>query len=140
MTNSREKYYRGLFFICAGYDLFLGIIFIFFGRQAFTVLGIGNKMPLFGGYLSLIGAFLLVIDIAYWLIFRGNLYQNHDLILIGALYKLAYSLVSFIYFIMGNIPHLVFFQIFGVADLIMFILIAECLCFIRREKRLRVRI
>jgi hypothetical protein len=72
MKPAKEKYYRALFTIAAFYDLALGITFTFFPARAFAALGISDKLPVFGGYLTLLGAFLLVIGIAYALIARGD--------------------------------------------------------------------
>ena len=90
MKPAKERYYRSLFTIAAVYDLLLGLTFTFFPARAFAALGISEKLPAFGGYLTLLGAFVLVIGIAYFLIARGDLRRNADLILIGTLYKLAY--------------------------------------------------
>jgi hypothetical protein len=61
MKPAKEKYYRGLFTIAALYDLLLGVTFSFFAAPAFAALGIGDKLPAFGGYVTLLGAFVLVI-------------------------------------------------------------------------------
>ena len=61
MKPAKEKYYRGLFTIAAFYDLVLGITFTFFPARAFDALGIREKLPAFGGYLTLLGAFVLVM-------------------------------------------------------------------------------
>lgn len=135
MSESKLKYYKGLFLFAAVYDLILGIVFTFFSKSAFDLVGIPEKIPEFDGYLSLIGAFLFVIGVAYYLIFRGDLQKNRDLILVGVLYKLAYFTITFYYFTIGNIPHLIFFALFGVVDLIMFILMAECYITLGKEKR-----
>jgi hypothetical protein len=132
MNPKREKYYRLLFLVSAIYDIVLGIVFIFFSSWAFALLGIKEKLPDFGGYLSLIGAFLLVIGIAYFLIYRGNLEKNHDLITIGVLYKLAYCTIAFVYLAMGPIPHHLFVTLFGIADLIFFILMLEFRLYLRK--------
>jgi len=134
MSESKLKYYKGLFLFAAVYDLVLGIVFTFFSKSAFDLVGIPEKIPEFDGYLSLIGAFLFVIGVAYYLIFRGDLQKNRDLILVGVLYKLAYFTITFYYFAIGNIPHLIFFALFGVVDLIMFILMVECYITLRKEK------
>ncbi len=133
MNTKRQNYYKGLFLVSAIYDLILGILFTFFYKSAFDLLGISDKLPEFGGYISLIGAFLFVTGIAYWLIYRGDLHQNRDLIMIGALYKLAYSATGFIYFALGDVPHILFVAAFGVIDLIMFILMLECLLYLRKN-------
>ena len=76
MSAAREKYYRMLFLTAAVYDIVLGIIFTLFYAKAFTMLGIADKLPQYGGYISLIGAFLFVIGVAYWLIYKGDLKQT----------------------------------------------------------------
>jgi hypothetical protein len=133
MKPAKEKYYRWLFTIAALYDLVLGITFTLFPVHAFAALGISDKLPAFGGYLTLLGAFVLVIGIAYALIARGDLLRNADLILVGTLYKLAYAATAFYYWWAGSLPHVAFAALFGVADTIFFILMAECYLFLKRE-------
>src|SRR5664279_2902616 len=126
MNLAREKYYRSLFIIAAVYDVVLGITFTCFPTRAFAALGISEKLPAFGGYLTLLGAFVLVIGVAYFLIARGDLRRNADLILVGTLYKLAYAVTAFYYWSQGSLPHIAFAALFGVADAVFFILMAEC--------------
>jgi uncharacterized membrane protein HdeD (DUF308 family) len=135
MKPAKEKYYRSLFTVAAVYDVLLGITFTFFPARAFAVLGISEKLPAFGGYLTLLGAFVLVIGIAYILIARGDLRRNADLILVGTLYKLAYSATAFYYWSQGNLPHIAFAGLFGVGDAVFFILMAECFWSLKREAR-----
>ena len=135
MKPAREKYYRSLFTIAALYDLLLGLTFTFFPVRAFAALGIGDKLPAFGGYVTLLGAFVLVIGIAYALISRGDLRRNADLILVGTLYKLAYAVTAFCYWAAGTLPHIAFGALFGVADAIFFVLMTECwLCLSQEVK------
>src|ERR1035437_3914134 len=126
MNPAREKYYRSLFTIAAIYDVLLGVTFTFFPARAFAALGISEKLPAFGGYLTLLGLFVLVLGIAYFLIARGDLRRNADLILIGTLYKLAYAGTAFYYWTQGSLPHVAFAVLFGVADTVFFVLMAEC--------------
>lgn len=134
METSRLKYYKGLFLLVAVYDIILGIIFMFFNKSTFELLGIPEKLPEFEGYLTLIGVYVLILGIAYYLIYRGNLQKNRDLILIGILYKLGYCAVTFYYFMIGNIPHILFLALFGVIDFIMFLLMLECYNTIGKEE------
>ena len=135
MKPVKEKYYRGLFTIAALYDILLGLTFTFAPAQAFAALGISDKLPTFEGYVTLLGAFVLVIGVAYALISRGNLLANADLILIGTLYKLAYAAVAFYYWAQGGLPHVAFGAAFGVTDAVFFVLMAECwLCLMRAAK------
>ena len=133
MKPAKEKYYRGMFTIAAFYDLLLGVTFTFFPARAFAALGISEKLPAFGGYITLLGAFVLVIGIAYALISRGDLRRNADLILVGTLYKLAYSATAFYYWAAGDLPHVIFAALFGVADAVFFVLMAECYWFLRAK-------
>ena len=135
MKPAREKYYRSLFTIAAFYDLGLGLTFTFFPARAFAALNISEKLPAFGGYLSLLGAFVLVIGIAYFLIARGDLRRNADLILVGTLYKLAYAGTAFYYWSQGNLPHIAFATLFGVADAVFFVLMAECYWSLKQETK-----
>ena len=126
MNPIKEKYYRSLFAVAAIYDIVLGIAFIFFRHPIYGALGISDKLPAFGGYVTLLGAFVLVLGVAYGLISRGDLRQNADLILVGALYKAAYATTAFYYWAHGNLPHVAFGAVFGVADVIFLVLMAEC--------------
>ena len=135
MNPSREKYYKGLFLIAAVYDVFLGIIFTFFFKHAFAILGIADKLPRYGSYISLIGAFLFVIGIAYLLIYLGDLRKNRDLIIVGTLYKLAYCSIAIFYFAIGDYPHIIFLALFGVIDLIFFGMMTECSIFVSKTTR-----
>jgi uncharacterized membrane protein HdeD (DUF308 family) len=135
MSPAKEKYYRSLFMIAAAYDVLLGIVFTCFPARAYDALGIREKLPAFGGYLSLLGAFVLVIGIAYFLIARGDLRRNTDLILVGTLYKLAYSATTFYYWSQGNLPHIAFAALFGVADAVFFALMAECYWSLKQETK-----
>ncbi len=133
MKPAKEKYYRGLFTIAAFYDLVLGLAFTFFPARTFTALGISDKLPAFGGYLTLLGAFVLVIGIAYALIARGDLLRNADLILVGTFYKLAYAAAAFYYWWAGSLPHVAFGALFGVADVVFFVLMAECYMTLKKD-------
>ena len=135
MSESKLKYYKGLFLVTAVYDLILGLIFMFFVKSAFDLIGIPEKLPEFTGYLTLIGGYVFVLGLAYYFIYRSDLYKNLDLILIGLLYKLVYCAITFYYFIIGDIPHIIFLAFFGILDFIMFILMVEC--YITLKKRVR---
>jgi len=133
MSPARESYYRNLFRIAAAYDGLLGIVFLFFPGRAFDALGIGDKAPKFGGYVALLAAFVFVIGFAYFLISRGDLRRNLDLILVGVVYKLAYCAVAVYYSFSEYLPHWVFGALFGGLDFIFFVVIAECYFYLKRE-------
>lgn len=126
MAATRERWYRIVFWTAAVYDLTLGIVFLFFYRPVFEFLEIEDTLPEQTSFVSLIAAFLFVIGVAYVLIARGDLQRNRDLIAVGALYKFAYFSVALWYLIDGLYPHIVFFVVFGVADLLFLVTMAEC--------------
>ncbi|HKW29450.1 MAG TPA: hypothetical protein VJT54_08950, partial [Verrucomicrobiae bacterium] len=64
-----------------------------------------------------------------------DLRGNADLILVGTLYKLAYAATAFYYWAAGTLPHVAFAALFGVADAVFFILMAECWLYLKREIR-----
>ena len=131
VTVARERWYRAVFWVAAAYDITLGIVFLFFYRPVFRYLDIEDAVPEHTSFLSLIAAFLFVIGVAYVLIARGDLVRNRDLIAVGALYKLAYFSVALWYLIGGVYPHIVFFAVFGVADLLFLLAITECWWYVR---------
>jgi formate/nitrite transporter FocA (FNT family) len=130
MDPSRERYYRGLFLVAAIYDGVLGIVFTFFYGPAFELLEV---TPPEGGYIPLLGSFLFVIGVAYYLIWRGDLFRNRDMIFVGTLYKLAYAAIALIYWAIGDVPHVAFAAVFGLADMVFFILMLECWLRLRRQ-------
>ena len=136
MTPSRERWYRRLYLVATIYDVVLGVVFLFFAGWAFDLLEIRDEIPE-GGYVPLIGAFLLVIGIAYWLIYRGDLVENRDLIAVGTLYKLAYSGVGFWVWAFEEVPHIAFVAVFGIADVVFFVLMLECWMVVRKEAAAR---
>jgi hypothetical protein len=135
MGDSRQRYYRGLFATAAIYDVVLGVVFLFFGRWAFDILDIEEKYPE-GGFIQLIGGFVLVLGIAYYLIWRSDLWRNRDLVAIGALYKLAYTGVGLWIAVFDELPHLLFLWAFGVADAVFLVLMVECLVYLYQHRPL----
>jgi len=135
MSQLRNRYYKGIFLAATIYDISLGIIFTFLFKQAFAVLGIAYKLPRYGAYIALIGAFLFVIGVAYLLIFLGDLRKNLNLIIVGALYKFAYCAVAIFYFAIGEYPHIIFLTLFGIIDLIFFVMMTECAIYLRKYVR-----
>jgi len=136
MHPAREKYYRRLFAVAAVYDILLGLTFVVFPGRAFAALGLSDQLPAVRDYLALLGAFVLVLGGGYFLIARGDLRRNADLILVGALYKLAYAVTAICFWAQGTLPHVVFGAVFGLADAVFFVLMAEC--YWSLDKRIRV--
>ena len=139
MGDARMRWYKGLFVTAAVYDTVLGIVFLFFGRWAFDALDIAEKYPE-GGFLPLIGAFVLVLGIGYFLVWSGDLWKNRDLVTVGALYKLAYTGVGLFVALTGEVPHALFLWGFGVADGLFFLLMLECVVYLFRHHPVEVTV
>lgn len=135
MSPARERWYRTVFWIAAAYDVALGVAFLFFATPIFEWIGIEDTLPEYTSYIALIAAFLFVIGVAYVLIAMGDLYRNRDLILIGILYKVAYFSVALWYLIDGVYPHILFFYVFGLADLVFAVLMTECWIHLRSREQ-----
>ncbi len=135
LTPVRRRWYRSLFWVAAAYDIALGVTFLFFSRQVFDWLDIEPAHPTYTSYISLIAVFLFVIGVAYALIARGDFYRNKDLITVGILYKLGYFFVALWYLLDGLYPHIIFFWVFGVADLVFAIAMIECRAYVGRHEK-----
>ena len=94
--------------------------------------GIEDTLPKQTSFISLIAVFLFVIGVAYVFIAVGDMYRNIDLIAVGILYKVAYFSVALSYLIYGLYPSAIFFWVFGVADGVFAVLMAECWLTLRR--------
>jgi hypothetical protein len=115
-----HKFYRGLFWVAAAYDLLLGVVFFFFYKQVYAYLGIAP--PTDPAYLELSTAFVFVQGVGYWLVYR-NLERNVDIVKVGIVYKLAYAGVALCHYFAGDLPHDLF-AVFGVLDLVFVVLFA----------------
>lgn len=120
MDLTTERRYRWVFLAAAIYDLALGITFMLLYSWAFDLMGIEDEVPE-GAYVPLLGSFVLVLGLAYLLIYRGDLQRNRDLILVGTIYKFAYATVATVFWLQGDAPHAIF-VVFGVADIVFFVL------------------
>ncbi len=134
LDPNTERRFRIVFVLAAIYDIGLGIVFTFFSTPAFELLGMADEAPE-GGYVPLLGSFTLVLGIAYALIARGDLSRNRDLILVGTLYKLAYSAVATFFLLIDQVPH-VAFAVFGAIDVVFLVLMARCVLALRRPTQL----
>jgi hypothetical protein len=75
-----------------------------------------------------------VLGVGYYLIWRGDLWRNRDLVAIGTLYKLAYTGVGPLYrHHRRGAPCSVSLGIRG-PDAVFFVLMAECLVYLYRHR------
>jgi len=130
MNDSKKSYYKKLFLIAALYDFVLGITFLFFYKPLFNALKI--PIPPDSSYLSLSAAFVLVLGIAYYFIYK-NIEANRDLAKIGTIYKLAYILIGFYYFLLSSVPHMIF-MFFAVIDVVFLVLFIEFLAHTKKSE------
>jgi drug/metabolite transporter (DMT)-like permease len=112
-----EKFYKGLFAVAAGYDLFLGLAFFLFYRSIYDVFNIQLPDP---AYAHLLAAFVFVQGLGYYFVFL-NLKRNVDIVKAGVVYKTIYTAVAFYYWAVGGLPHPMF-ALFGLLDLIFAVL------------------
>lgn len=117
------RFYRGVFFVAALYDLILGVAFLLLYPWIYGLLGI--PLPTEPAYLQMAAAFVVVQGIMYVLVYR-DMERNRDLILVGAIYKAAYAVVSLYHLGVGDLPHGLF-AVFGVLDIGFMILFAMSL-------------
>lgn len=108
-----RAFFRGFFLLAALYDLVLGVAFFFLYPWVYGMLGI--SLPTEPAYLHAAAAFVFVQGIMYLLVYR-DMDRNWDLVLVGAVYKTAYTGVAFYHWGMGTLPHPVF-ALFGFLDL-----------------------
>ncbi|MFC1789388.1 hypothetical protein ACFLYY_00165 [Patescibacteria group bacterium] len=131
MSYSKESYYKKLFLTAAFYDFILGISFLFFYKPLFRFLEI--PLPSNPSYLSLSAAFVLVLGIAYYFIYK-NIRANRDLAIIGTIYKLAYIVIGIYYLLLNLVPHLIFLA-FAVIDFVFLVLFIEFLLYTKNREQ-----
>ena len=59
------------------------------------------------------------------------MHRNRDLVLVGTLYKLAYSAVAVFFVLIDQVPHGVF-VVLGAFDLVFLVLMSQCWLVLRR--------
>jgi hypothetical protein len=123
------RFHRGVFFLAAVYDLVLGVAFLLLYPRVYASLGIA--LPSEPAYLQASAAFVLVQGIMYLFVYR-NMIRNRDLIVVGAVYKLAYAAVALGHWAAGDLPHSVF-AVLGIVDLVFLALFLMALRAVGRE-------
>ncbi|MFA5031944.1 MAG: hypothetical protein WC614_02890 [bacterium] len=129
MNIKKENYYKGLFLTAAFYDFILGILFLFFYKPFFNALSI--SLPPNPSYLSLSAAFVFVIGIAYFIIYK-DIRGNRGLVIVGTAFKIAYVAVGIFYLAIHLVPHM-FFMLLALCDAIFGILFMEFLNYTKKR-------
>lgn len=117
LVAPRLAAWRWLFAAVGAYDLGLGLGFLAFRAPLFDALGIAD--PETTGYVHLAAALIAVQGAGYLLLARRPL-RNYDLVVLGVLYKLAYTGVAVYHWAAGQLPHEVF-AVFAVVDAAMLV-------------------
>ncbi len=129
MAN-RDSFFRWLFLIAAIYDLVLGIIFFFFYKPVYAFFNI--PLPNYPMYLQMSAAFVIAMGVGYYFIYR-NLYRNIDLVKLGVVYKLVYSVLTS-YFYFTDLANVTFFW-FAIFDAIFLVLFVWFLIYAKNDRR-----
>ena len=108
------SFFKTFFLVAALYDAVLGAVFFFFYGPIFDLLNVA--LPDNTSYLHLTAGFVFVQGIGYWFVYR-NMLRNVDLVKLGVIYKGIYSLVSFYYLAIGELPDAIFAW-FGLLDVL----------------------
>ena len=91
------------FFLIAGlYDVLLGVAFFVFGEQILE--WVGMELPPHIAYIQLAAVFIAVQGLSYLLVWVDPL-RFMGLVIIGVVYKLAYSGLALWYLVIGELPN-----------------------------------
>ena len=91
------------FFLIAGlYDVLLGVAFFVFGEQILE--WVGMELPPHIAYIQLAAVFIAVQGLSYLLVWVDPP-RFMGLVIIGVVYKLAYSGLALWYLIIGELPN-----------------------------------
>lgn len=114
------NFFKTFFLIAALYDLILGAVFFVLYGPIFSFLDIA--LPNSTSYIHMTAGFVFVQGVGYWFVYR-NMLRNVDIVKLGVVYKAVYSLVSFYYLLIGQLPDAVFawFAVLDVLFLIGFV-------------------
>ncbi len=128
--NKKERFFKGLFLVASLYDLILGAIFLAMYKQVYSYFKI--TLPTYPMYLQLSAAFVFAIGIGYYFVYR-NMYRNIDLVKLGIVYKVVYSIFASYYFFIG-VAHVLFFW-FAVFDVVFLVLFVWFLVYAKKTKK-----
>jgi hypothetical protein len=120
--------WRLLFAAVGVYDFVLGFAFFWFYQPLFDALDVAE--PETGAYVHLAAALIALQGVSYFLVARRPL-RNIDLVVVGVLYKLAYTGLALYYWAIVEIPHDLFL-VFGLVDALVLV---AFVAFLRRFQR-----
>ncbi len=128
-TLRNEKSYKTLFLIAALYDFILGLVFFIFLPFFFENI---FKMPVpnYPAFYQAAAAFVFVMGVGFYYVYL-NMYRNIDIVKLGIVFKLVYTVLAFYYVFVKNMPWI--FSLFGVLDLIFIVFFIFYLRAFKRE-------
>ena len=126
----KEKSYRNLFLIAALYDFILGFVFFVFLRFFFEDI-FRIPLPNYPAFFQAAAAFVFVMGVGFYFVYR-NMYRNIDIVKLGIVFKLVYTVLAFYYVFIENIPWI--FSVFGFLDIIFIVFFVFFLRAVKREK------
>ncbi|MFH1649918.1 MAG: hypothetical protein ABIA93_05190 [Candidatus Woesearchaeota archaeon] len=130
MANNKDGLFKTLFLIAATYDFILGILFFIFYKPVYSLFNI--TLPVYPMYLQMSAAFVMAMGIGYFFVYR-NMYRNIDIVKLGVVYKLVYSVLTG-YFYFANLANITFFY-FAIIDAIFMLLFIWFLVYARKDGR-----
>ncbi len=125
-----ENAYRRMFFVAALWNLAGGVFIIAATAWLFASAGLPVPSPSLYYYAWI--ALFMTFGIGYYMVFR-DMYRNRDIVLLGAIGKLAFAAVFLYQFVTrgGEIPR--FFLVPVVGDLVFVVLFVLFLRFAARK-------
>jgi len=122
----KEKYYKYLFLLSACYNILNALIFIIISLlkdpAIFTMFGV--LMPNSMVWLQLSLLLILILGLGY-IIVAMDISQNHGLVIIGAISKVVFCIITIIYLALGEVGIMV--VLLGGVDILFVCLFVEFL-------------
>lgn len=101
MSHTDWPGWRPFFLIAGLYDALLGLAFLFFGEDILD--WVGMDLPPHIAYIQLAAVFILVQGLSYLLVFTHPT-RYLGVVMIGVVYKVAYSGLALWYLVIGELP------------------------------------
>ena len=97
----KREWIRPFFVIAAAYDLILGVVFLLAYPAVYRHFGV--TLPNHPAYVQFAAAVVTIFGIGFWYVSRAP-ERNRDIIKLGVLLKLAYSIVVLGWWFRGRMP------------------------------------
>ena len=97
----KREWIRPFFMVAAAYDLVLGVLFLAAWSSIYQRFGIAP--PNHPAYVQFAAAVVAIFGVGFWFVAQAP-ERNRDIIKMGVLLKLTYSVTVLSYFFQGRIP------------------------------------